>query len=909
MDVQHCYSVTCPAAKTQLRFILKGINLMHSKSLVVSASILISACALAGTYTWTGSAGDGLWFSIANWNYEGAPATTSPGNTLNGDDVVIDGAGVVVTYVPGGDLITQAGTTLTVSNGATLLQNGGAWPFFHGNVVIDGGTIDYKNNATNPDQVRLDGRLVLRNGGELLCNQLVKSGDGARVVIGSGVTYTVDGTLNGDMAPLYQEMGGGTLYVGSEFQPRGAISFTGTGTINANIFSPQQADSAVTFDGPNLILRTGSFDGFWQSGGTYINVPAGSTSKFTIMSGFKTVDDVYAKTFGSSSTTPKFRYNGEVIDKDTFIELFTVEDHGAAIDGDLNYADFYLTPKAADEFSFSDGFVYATLTSDTTATLSATVENPGVPASGLVAVYGLADQGHTLAGWDHVLDLGTATTGTVSTTIALVPGHLYHYRLVATNENSAVWASPSPATLYSMMVPGAPTNVWTGAVSIDSREAANWSLRHVPTASETVMVFDRFHNVRLDWYPETGSGTVAGWVQPADFANPKHQVFFHTTNAAPLTVTGDVFFGAGTWTCGGPANEPVEMVNVVVDGSFSIGANARIVVGTGENFNDNDGAPRGYTADHGPGFLRTAGGSFAGEGGHITNTTGFVSYGSILNPLSYGSGGHGDSPNYGGGGIVKLDIGGALTVDGVIRSRGFGYALNGTIPETGAPTAGGAGSGGSINITAASLAGAGSIDANGGNNGLYGPGSGGRVKVALTGTGADFTGFAGTIEAVGGWMESLESPLIFDVSPAAAGTVCLQTAGADPVVKVRNVFRIAGVDSAWRVATGEAIPSATHLPAKLDADSASALRHSRWEIYDNGAIRLTAEARIASLSFDDKDGTQCVYTDGHTVSVKELLVDGDRKTVGTYTASDLPGVIVGTGSIVVEGSHTIIILQ
>ena len=91
---------------------------MNTKAWAASAAILLGAHALAGTYIWTGAAGDGLWFSIANWDYDGAPATSSPGNTLNGDNVVIDGAGVVVTYVPGGDLITQAGTTITVSNGA-----------------------------------------------------------------------------------------------------------------------------------------------------------------------------------------------------------------------------------------------------------------------------------------------------------------------------------------------------------------------------------------------------------------------------------------------------------------------------------------------------------------------------------------------------------------------------------------------------------------------------------------------------------------------------------------------------------------------------------------------------------------------------------------------------------------------
>ena len=876
------------------------------KKLVTIAIAAIAGHILAGTYTWTGAANDGgLWFTAENWNYDGAAASTSPGHELKGNDVVIDGSGVVVTYVPppqNGDLITQGGTTLTISGGAKLQQNGGAYPFFHGTVVVDGGTLDYKNNETNPSEVRLDGTLFLRNGGQLLCNQLTRSAASARVVIGTGVTYEVDGTVGPEASEMYQQMEGGTLYIGDELRAANGVTYTGSGTINCWVFAPQAADSVVTFNGPNLILRRANTDfyGFWQSDRTYINVPAGSTSKFTFSSGFKTVDDIYAKTFGSNATNPKFRYNGNVIDKDTFTTLFTVEDHGEAIDGDSNYADFYLTPKAADEFSFTDGFVYATMTSDTTATIFTAVENPGVPASGLVAVYGLSDGGHTLTGWDHVVDLGAASAGNVSTTINLEPGKLYYYRLVATNATKEVWASPSPAAIYSMMVPGSPTNVWTGAVSTDSRVDGNWSLGHVPAANETVFVFDRFYNVRLDWYSETGTDTVAGWVQPADFADQKHQVFFHTTASAPLTVTGNIELGAGTWTHGGPADEPTEMVNVSVGGAMTVGSNARIVAGTSANYNDNDGAPRGYSADHGPGYLRTAGGSFAGEGGHITNTTGFVSYGSIVNPLSYGSGGHGDDSKYGGGGIVKLDVGGALTVDGLICSRGFGYAI------WGVAVVGGAGSGGSINITAASLAGSGAIDANGGSNGGYGPGSGGRVKVALTGTGADFTSFTGTIEANGGGMQNANDAAAYDVSPAAAGTVCLVTAGSNPIVKVDNVFRY-GNDPVWRVPTGESIPPATHLPAMQNADSLSALKHTKWELSGHGAIRLTRDVQIASLSLSAADGTQMVYTDGYTLTTAALYVNGTRLR-GTYTKDNAEWV-AGEGSVTVGGSGFVVTIR
>ena len=874
---------------------------MKTKSLLASAFLLLCAHAQAGTYTWTGAAGDGLWFTAGNWNHDGAPAATSPGNTLNGDDVIINGAGVVVTYVPGGDLVTQAGTTLTVSGGAKLLQNGGAWPFFHGNVVVDGGTMDFKNNAANPDQVRLDGRLELRNGGQLLSNQLVTSGDNVRIVIGAGVYYEASGTVNGN---LYV-MDGGTLHVG-EYQPHGAFTLSGSGLINCNIFAPQTASDITTFNGPDLIMRTTAYDGFWQGGGTsYIDVPAGSTSKFTVAAGFHTVEDVYPKTFGSDATNPKFRYNGEVITQEQFAELFIVEAHDGAIDGNNWYTDFYLKPTGMVPLTFDGGAVTATLTSDTSATISATVDEAGSPAYTLVAVWGKADGGHHTDAWENALDLGAATANqVVSQAIALESGYAYYYGLAATNENGVIWATPSPASFFAMLnEPGAPTNVWTSAVSTDSRVAGNWSLGHVPAAGEIVYVLDRFHNVRLDWYPGTGTDEVAGWIQPDAFLSPKHQVFFHTAAASPLTITGDVLLGAGTWTCSGPADEPTEIVNVAVGGSMMIGANARIVVGLNENFNNDDGAPRGYTQDHGPGYLREAGGSHAGEGGHIPSATGFVSYGSILNPLSYGSGGHGDNVGYAGGGVVKLSVGGALTMDGVIRSRGFGYPLN----EPG--TVGGAGSGGSINITAASLAGAGTIDANGGANGLYGPGSGGRVKVALTGAGATFDAFTGTIEAVGGSMQDAGQPGQYDLSPAAAGTVCLQTAGAAPVVKVYNVFRYGNTDAAWRVATDtNAIPSATHLPAMQATDAPVALRTTHWELSGHGAIRLTANCRVASLTIAESTGPQRVYTDGHKLRVNELTIAG-KAYDGTLTATDLPGVVFGNGSIVVDDATTLLLFR
>ena len=868
------------------------------KKLLTIAIAAIAGHILAGTYTWTGAANDGgLWFTAGNWNYDGAAATSSPGNTLNGDDVVINGSGVVVTYVPGGDLIQQANSTLTISGGATLTQNGGAWPFFHGTVIVDGGTMDYKNNAANPDQVRLDGTLFLRNGGQLLCNQLTRSAASARVVIGTGVTYEVSGTVGADASDMYQKMEGGTLYIGNEFQAKNGNEYTGTGTINCKIFAPQTGGSIVTFNGPNLIMRTGGADnGFWQSGATYIDVPAGSTSKFTIMSGFKNADDVYPKTFGSNATTPKFRYNGAVIDKDTFTTLFTVEDHGEAIDGDSNYADFYLKPTSVVYPSFESGTPSVTLVSDTEATVAATVDAAGSPVGELLLCWGTSDGGHDTNAWANVRSLGTATDSqTISESIALVRGNKYYVALAAATEDIVVWASFARNYVFALTEPGAPYNVWKATVSDDSRVAGNWSLGHVPTVDEIVFVYDNFVDRgenHMVWYPETAA-QVGGWEQPANFANNDFYVNFRTTTNSALVVTGNVSIAGGTWTHEYQHVLDGAAVNVEVRGNLTLGQGAYIHAGLANNGSRPGGISTGFTRGQGPGYLRTAGGSYAGEGGHITNTTGFVSYGSILHPLSYGSGGWGDNSFYAGGGIIQLAVGGGLTVDGTIATRGFGYAL------WGEEVRGGAGSGGSINITAAPLSAAGTIDANGGNNCFYGPGSGGRVKVALTGNNATFDSFSGTIEAVGGWMESLESPTIFDVSPAAGGTVCLQTGNSNPVVKVYNVFRIAGIDSNWRVATGEAIPSATHLPAMQDGDSLPALKHTEWNLSGHGAIRLTRDVQIASLSLTTDGGTQMIYTDGHNLKTAALYINGTRMR-GTYTKTS--SWVDGEGSVTVGGS-------
>ena len=457
------------------------------------------------------------------------------------------------------------------------------------------------------------------------------------------------------------------------------------------------------------------------------------------------------------------------------------------------------------------------------------------------------------------------------------------FRLGASDDQDAVFDSLQPQSFYAV----ASGNVWYGSVSTSASLASNWSKGEVPASSDAVYVVESVKKREIDW--DIADATVASWTQIGNVT-----VSFQTASNSTLTVTGDVDLQGGTWRHDGPSATPDKAINVSVGGNMTIAAGASVNAGAG-----GDGAAtasRGYSRGNGPGYLREAGGSFAGEGAHIpaADFTSVNTYGSILDPFSYGSGGWGNGDQYAGGGIVKLAVAGTLTVNGTICSRGFGYALDAE------EAIGGAGSGGTVNITAGSLAGTGRIDADGGNNGLYGPGSGGRVKVALTAANSEFSSFSGEIRAFGGAIQNATQANLHDLTPGAAGTVCLVEGNSAPVVKVYNEWRHGDAVAAWRVATNSAaIPSATHLPAKQNGDSISALKKTKWELSGHGAIRLTANAAIASLTLAEEDGSQCVYTDGHKLTVRTFTINGEKKK-GVLTAADLPGIIVGEGSVEVS---------
>jgi hypothetical protein len=93
-----------------------------------------------------------------------------------------------------------------------------------------------------------------------------------------------------------------------------------------------------------------------------------------------------------------------------------------------------------------------------------------------------------------------------------------------------------------------------------------------------------------------------------------------------------------------------------------------------------------------------------------------------------------------------------------------------------------------------------------------------------------------------------------------------------------------------------------------NGDSPAALKTTHWELSGHGAIRLTADTRVYSLTLANDDGSQCVYTEGHTLRVNALTVAGTALH-GVHTAATLPSIVAGNGSVVVDDAVTVILLK
>ena len=265
----------------------------------------------------------------------------------------------------------------------------------------------------------------------------------------------------------------------------------------------------------------------------------------------------------------------------------------------------------------------------------------------------------------------------------------------------------------------------------------------------------------LTWNSTLWATTVNSWTQGAGYTNT---VTFDTTYvSSPFMITTNALVDGGTWNHLNNTATQTNRLHIEVGNNLTLGSSASINV-SGLGFGTNDGLTTG-----GPGSTITSrsGGAYGGEGGTGLSggdTAMGATYGSYTAPIDLGSTGgrSGGGRTTPGGGAVLLNVGGLLTVDGVISANGLNSSDLGLGFSSG-------GSGGSIYLQAATFDGTGMLRANGGNDAsTSGAGGGGRIAVDLS-SGASF----GSVT-----MQAFGSAAVTSNNPGAAGTIYLET-GAD----------------------------------------------------------------------------------------------------------------------------------
>lgn len=218
------------------------------------------------------------------------------------------------------------------------------------------------------------------------------------------------------------------------------------------------------------------------------------------------------------------------------------------------------------------------------------------------------------------------------------------------------------------------------------------------------------------------------------------------------------------------------------------------------------------------------------------------------------------------GGVISLDIAGRFQMEGKADVSGYldTYTAGGNCSG---------GTGGSIDITAGSIAGRGSIKAEGGvKQAICGPG--GRIAIKLTDEGADFSAFKGVISA-SGRVNGTDY-----ANASSAGTVFLKT-GDDS--EKGGTIRIAMSSGNWNVNN----PSSTELlSVGYGGDSAMDYKELGLEISDFGFGAVNANLDMSWAKFIGSNSR--LDLEGHSLTVYRAWINGSKVPIGTYHAGDYP---------------------
>ena len=270
----------------------------------------------------------------------------------------------------------------------------------------------------------------------------------------------------------------------------------------------------------------------------------------------------------------------------------------------------------------------------------------------------------------------------------------------------------------------------------------------------------------VDDYVDCGNGnslniqehiSIELWFNSSAYSGWNGGSFYNHGGADWTPANGEIINGThyniNTFTIPAGTTVHVKECDGAQYGGTAIYANNANILGTldasGKGYLGGAGASDGEGPGYGGGGSEDGGGGgYGGVGGNGYDTgLGGIVYGTSTSPDKLGSGGGGGRFGYvggSGGGLVTLTISGILTNDGSIIANGGNGAGSGN-------RGGGGGSGGAIYLSVGTLAGTGTMTANGGIGGSSccggggGGGGGGRIAYYYT-----TKTFSGTITANGG---------------------------------------------------------------------------------------------------------------------------------------------------------------
>ena len=348
----------------------------------------------------------------------------------------------------------------------------------------------------------------------------------------------------------------------------------------------------------------------------------------------------------------------------------------------------------------------------------------------------------------------------------------------------------------------------------------------------------------------------------------------NTLTGATVTVGGGVTVTVGnalllqsnaTWVCQGINTASTNASGQWVGAGVTISA-SNMTVEAGAKISADGQGYVGWQADGihgcGPGTAArvddiSPGAGYGGAGGYDRRgRPGGGTYGSPSMPTDLGSGAPPDERAWGGtgGGAIRLIVTGTLNNQGTVSANGGGSSNAGSCES-------GAGSGGSVWVTARALAGAGVFKADGGTPGSTywaGAGGGGRIAVYYT-TNSGFSGFAAST-ANGGSGDQ----------PGSKGTVGFFGTAGGGVLDVYQNFTLPGTSAVF----------------------------SAVSVYNGAALTLGSNFLLNVQGLNIGTGAS-LYAGGGSLlnvgNVLEVYSNGQLVCQGRDTAARVGGVWAGTG--------------